>query len=118
MTKFNLFSLFILALFYNPCTTFSQNDIVSVDINKYDFLEGDRYKIKTIEIKGNKRTKKDIILRELSIKENQIIDKKTLVNIIEEDKRKLINTNLFNEIDINIILVDNSNLSIEIILIE
>lgn len=118
MTKFNLFSLFILALFYNPGTIFSQNDIVSIDINKYDFLEGDRYKIKTIEIKGNKRTKKDIILRELSIKEDEIIDKNTLVNIIEEDKRKLINTNLFNEVDINIILLDNSNLSIEIILIE
>ena len=110
MTKFNFFSLLILALFYNITNIFSQNEVISIDIQKYDYLKSESYKIKTIEINGNKRTKKDIILRELSIKEDEIIDKNIIISKVEEDKRKLINTNLFNEVDINIILLDNNNL--------
>ena len=107
MTKFNFFSLLILALFCNTANIFSQNEILSVDVQKYDYLKSESYKIKTIKVNGNKRTKKDIILRELSIKEDEIIDKNIIINRVEEDKRKLINTNLFNEVDINIILLDN-----------
>ena len=118
MTKFNFFSLLILALFYNTTNIFSQNEVISIDIKKYDYLKSESYKIKTIEINGNKRTKKDIILRELSIKEDEIIDKNIIISKVEEDKRKLINTNLFNEVDINIILLDDNNLSIKINLIE
>ena len=118
MTKFNFFSLLILALFYNTANIFSQNEILSVNIQKYDYLKSESYKIKSIKVNGNKRTKKDIILRELSIKEDEIIDKNNIISRVEEDKRKLINTNLFNEVDINIILLDDNNLSIEINLIE
>ena len=57
MTKFNFFSLLILALFYNTTNIFSQNEVISIDIQKYDYLKSESYKIKTIEIKGNKRTK-------------------------------------------------------------
>ena len=67
-------------------------------------MKSESYKIKTIKVNGNKRTKKDIILRELSIKEEEIIDKNIIISRVEEDKRRLINTNLFNEVNINIIL--------------
>ena len=90
MTKFNFFSLLILALFYNITNIFSQNEVISIDIKKYNYLKSESYKIKTTEINGNKRTKKDIILRELSIKEDEIIDKNIIISKVEEDKRKLI----------------------------
>jgi outer membrane protein assembly factor BamA len=102
MTKFNFFSLLILTLFYNTNNIFSQNQTNTIDIKKYDYLISENYKIKKIEIIGNKRTKKDIILRELSVKENDLMDKNTILKIVEEDRRKLINTNLFNEVDIMI----------------
>ena len=118
MTKFNFFSLLILTLFYNTGNIFSQNQTNTIDIKKYDYLISENYKIKKIEIIGNKRTKKDIILRELSVKENDLMDKNTILKIVEEDRRKLINTNLFNEVNISIILLDNTNLLLEINLIE
>ena len=58
MTKFNFFSLLILALFYNTANIFSQNEILSVNIQKYDYLKSESYKIKSIKVNGNKRTKK------------------------------------------------------------
>ena len=118
MTKFNFFSVIILILFSNISDVFSKNDTTTFDVEIYNKLSNETYSIKKIEIIGNKRTKRNIILRELSLKENETINKNEIINIVEEDKRKLINTNLFNEVDINIKILDENNLLIEIFLIE
>ena len=118
MTKFNFFSVIILILFSNISDVFSKNDTTTFDIEIYNKLSNETYFIKKIEIIGNKRTRRNIILRELSLKENEIINKNEIINIVEEDKRKLINTNLFNEVDINIKILDENNLVIEVFLIE
>ena len=60
------------------------------------------------EVKTNKKTKKNIITRELSFKQGQEFDKEKILSIINEDKRKIINTNLFNEVNINIRLLPNN----------
>lgn len=59
--------------------------------------------IDRIFIVGNKRTKERIIKRELDIYEGQILTKALLQQYVEEDKRKIFNTALFNDVDITVI---------------
>ena len=75
-------------------------------------------KINNIIIKGNKRTKSNIILRELNFKKNDSISFSDFQSVIEEDKRKLINTDLFNEVQIKFLLIEEKNVDIIIEVIE
>ncbi len=57
-------------------------------------------RINRIFIIGNRITKESIILRELSFKTGDIVYSEDLPGILEVDKKKLINTRLFNQVDI------------------
>ena len=79
--------------------------IDTLDYSNFDYLNNSiktNLKINIIIIKGNKRTKSNIILRELNFKKNDSISFSDFQSVIEEDKRKLINTDLFNEVQIKI----------------
>src|SRR5690606_3219335 len=62
------------------------------------FIQIDR-----VFVVGNKRTKEKIIRRELDIYEGQTLTKGLLGQYIEEGKRKLFNTGLFNEVEFTVI---------------
>ncbi|MCF6366428.1 MAG: BamA/TamA family outer membrane protein, partial [Bacteroidales bacterium] len=70
--------------------------------------------IKTVDIKGNNKTKTETILRELTFSEGDSISKKELLQKTEESKKNLQNTPLFNFVDINILNDSTSNIEIEI----
>ena len=97
--KYFLTLILILTIFFSESSATKDsvlnNTISKVIINK-------------ININGNKKTKKNIITRELSFKEGQEFDKEKILSIIYEDERKIINTNLFNEVNINIRLLPNN----------
>lgn len=57
-------------------------------------------RINRVLIIGNKVTRDFIIQRELSLKPNDTIRIKSLISAIEKDKKKLLNTRLFNSINI------------------
>ena len=111
MIKINLFYILIILFQLNIYSSFGINDTLpNINHIKLD-PKTNFYVISNIKIEGNKRTKKNIIIRELSINEGDELNKLKILEIIEEEKRKLINTNLFNEVDIkieiNIILVES-----------
>jgi outer membrane protein assembly factor BamA len=56
--------------------------------------------INRIFIVGNRITRDQIVLRELTLKQGDIIYSLDLPNILERDKKKLINTRLFNTVEI------------------
>lgn len=56
--------------------------------------------INRIFIIGNRRTRNQIILRELSLKQGDIIYSADLHSILDLDRKKLINTRLFNKVEI------------------
>ena len=56
--------------------------------------------INRIFIIGNRITRDQIVLRELSIKQGDIVYNTDLASIIDLDKKKLINTRLFNKVEI------------------
>ena len=118
MIKINLFYVFIILFQVNVYSSFGLNDTIPKNNNIKLNPSIDYYIIDKIKIEGNKRTKRDIIIRELSINEGDELIKSKTIDIIEEEKRKLINTNLFNEVEIKIKLIDNNKIEILIVLIE
>ena len=97
--KYFLTLILILTIFFSESSA-TQDSVLNNTISKVI--------INKININGNKKTKKNIITRELSFKEGQEFDKEKILSIINEDKRKIINTNLFNEVNINIRLLPNN----------
>lgn len=79
-----------------------------------DSLARDTVQIDKIFIIGYKKTKIHIIRRELSIYDGQFLIKSELEEIVEADKRKLMNTKLFLSVNIN--LVELSEEKVDIII--
>ena len=77
--------ILILTIFFSESSA-TQDSVLNNTISKVI--------INKININGNKKTKKNIITRELSFKEGQEFDKEKILSIINEDKRKIINTNI------------------------
>lgn len=63
-------------------------------------------RISKVFIVGNKQTKPQIILRELDVNEGDVIFLPDLQSMLEEDKNKLINTRLFNKVEIHLVEID------------
>lgn len=63
-------------------------------------------RVSKIFIVGNKQTKGQIILRELGVSEGEIIFLSDLQSMLKEDKNKLINTRLFNKVEIHLVEID------------
>src|SRR5688572_3336940 len=59
--------------------------------------------VSRIVVMGNRITRDRIILRELSLKSGDIIHSGELASVLDLDKKKLINTRLFNTVDIKTI---------------
>ncbi len=107
MVKIYVFSI-ILIFFYGNCfITYSQIEDRMFNTKNLSNLSKNEYIIDKILISGNKKTKENIILRELSNKIGSSIKKNELLSTIEADKRRLINTNLFNDVSIKIEVSDN-----------
>src|SRR5690606_11490384 len=68
--------------------------------------------INRIFIIGNRLTRDQIILRELSLKRGDIIYSIDLPEILELDKRKLINTRLFNTVEIRPIELEENKVDL------
>ncbi len=118
MIKINLFYVFIILFQLNIYSSSGISDTIPINNNIKLDPSIDFYIINKIIIRGNKRTKTDIIVRELSITEGEKLIKSRSFEIIEEEKRKLVNTNLFNEVEIKIKSIGKNKIEIFINLIE
>ena len=93
MIKINLFCVFIILFQINIYRSFGINDTIPINNNIKLDPSTEFYLIKKIKVEGNKRTKRDIIIRELSINEGDKLNKSKTIEIIEEEKRKLLIAN-------------------------
>ena len=120
MKKIKLFLLLIISVnLNNNNEILAKADTISNNnLEKLRLIEKDEIIIDQIIITGNKRTKENIITRELSLKLGIPITKKNLIPIIEEDKRKVINTNLFNEVNFSLEIIRDNYLILNIDVIE
>lgn len=68
-----------------------------------NFIDSDtarKFKVSTITIQGNKRTKNYIILREMRFKENDSIKSSSFKELLEQSRSLIYNTVLFTEVNI------------------
>ena len=70
--------------------------------------------VRQVLIKGNIRTKDKIILREVGVHSGDSLNKATLVEVLENDRRKIVNTNLFITVNIAVVDIGESVIDIEI----
>jgi len=116
MKNIIILSLLLLTIFINFNKLFAKSDTTSIDNLKLN--QSSNIIIDKIKILGNKKTKENIILRELTLKEGIIISKDKFISTIEEDKRKVINTDLFYEVEFKIEIIKKNHVMIIINVIE
>ena len=116
MKNIIILSLLLLTIFINFNKLLAKSDTISINNLKLNQLSN--IIIDEIKILGNKRTKENIILRELTLKEDIIISKDKFISTIEEDKRKVINTDLFNEVEFKIEIIKENHVIIIINVLE
>ena len=95
--------LFILFLFYIFNIAFSSEK----DENKY-------FIVKEINIIENNRTKDAVIISELPFKVGSEISVEHLQNQIERARQNILNTSLFNKVDIEVQYIDSNEISVYI----
>ncbi len=71
--------------------------------------------LENIEIKGNKKTKKRIITREIDLQTNVSYTFKELRELIKLDENKIFNTGLFNSVKAELEVAENSENSVNVI---
>ena len=74
-------------------------------------------KVTDIEVTGNKRTKENIILRELQFEVGERIQQSQLAEVLDENRSNLLATGLFNEVILNVKEWDLESEEIEVLII-
>ena len=116
MKNIIILSLLLLTIFINFNKLLAKSDTIS--INNLKLNQSSNIIVDEIKILGNKKTKENIILRELTLKEGIIISKDKFISTIEEDKRKVINTDLFYEVEFKIEIIKENHVIIIINVLE
>ena len=116
MKNIIILSLLLLTIFINFNKLLAKSDTTS--INNLKLNQSSNIIIDEIKILGNKKTKENIILRELTLKEGIIISKDKFISTLEEDKRKVINTDLFYEVEFKIEIIKENHVIIIINVLE
>ena len=116
MKNIIILSLLLLTIFINFNKLLAKSDTTS--INNLKLNQSSNIIVDEIKILGNKKTKENIILRELTLKEGIIISKDKFISTIEEDKRKIINTDLFYEVEFKIEIIKENHVIIIINVLE
>lgn len=72
----------------------------------------ERAVINNIFIIGNKKTKKNIILREIDLQEGVYYDWEELISLVQEDQKKIYNLQLFNKVEITPLITDTDQIEL------
>lgn len=105
--------LFLLIPFKQPLAASMPSPVDSI---KIAFANTDSLKnflkVNSIIIRGNKLTRTTIILRELQLKEGDVVTPADLHGILEKDARKLFNLHLFNTATVKPVYLENGMIDI------
>jgi outer membrane protein assembly factor BamA len=103
----------VLFLFFIGCSMslFAQQDTVSGDGGHCVF-------IREINISGKRKTKDKIILRELSVKPGECIDKGDMAAKLEQNRLRLMNLRLFNDVKVSLTNIAADTFSMDIFLLD
>lgn len=83
-----------------------------LQIIHYQSFADDSLVVRQIKIVGNLRTKKEIILRDMALKVGDTLQKAKLVDVLEADRKKIFNINLFVTVKLASEDVDNQQIDV------
>ena len=86
--------------------------LLLLQIIHYQSFADDSLVVRQIKIVGNLRTKEKIILRDMAVKEGDILQKTKLTDVLEADRKKIFNINLFVTVKVISEEVDNQQIDI------
>ena len=78
----------------------------------YQSFADDSLVVRQIKIVGNLRTKEKIIFRDMAIKAGDTLQKAKLSEILEADRKKIFNTNLFVTVKVTSETIDNQQIDV------
>ncbi len=83
-----------------------------LQIIHYQSFADDSLVVRQVKILGNNRTKEKIIFRDMAIKAGDTLQKEKLTDILEADRKKIFNTNLFVTVKVSSEITDNQQIDI------
>jgi len=86
--------------------------LLFLQIIHYQSFADDSLVVRQIKIVGNLRTKEEIILRDMALKVGDTLQKAKLVDILEADRKKIFNINLFVTVKLASEEVDNQQIDV------
>ena len=93
----NFYTCLLLLFFVNVCAQNSDSLILNGSLfNNFLLDSGEKIKVHQIILKGNKKTKSYILLREIQFKEGDSLPISQLKNNLKLVRQQLYNTTLFN----------------------
>lgn len=113
---FSYFLFCVLALFSNQvCAQQTTQDIYCTPAQNSSFVDSNNvFTVTEIKVKGNKKTKTYIILREILLKEGDTISYRRLKDVLMQSKSLVYNLNLFSEVNIEPGFVDSHSLLLSV----
>jgi len=92
-------------------------DITALSRPIYEYESNDSTASSYVEIDnifviGNIKTKKKIILREMGVARGQSITEAELKELLESDRRKIINTRLFNDVELSVLKLSETKVDV------
>ncbi len=96
--------LYIVFMLCIPATSFAHGR----DTGSYVRIE--KQTIRTIKIDGNKRTRRGILIREMSVHEGDKVSKQKMDETAELNRKRLMNLSLFSEVIVRTIPVNDSTI--------
>lgn len=109
----NFYTCLLLLFFVNVCAQNSDSLILNgSSFNNFLLDSGEKIKVHQIILKGNKKTKSYILLREIQFKEGDSLPISQLKNNLKLVRQQLYNTTLFNEISVEPIMISVSEINV------
>ncbi|MEL7004190.1 MAG: POTRA domain-containing protein [Bacteroidota bacterium] len=111
-----MFALLLSFLFYTqPDADATQAASLQALGYKYevsDSTSNNHVEIDNVFVIGNIKTKKKIILREMDVARGQSISEAELKELLEADRKKIINTRLFNDVELSILKLSETKVDV------
>jgi outer membrane protein assembly factor BamA len=86
--------------------------LLVLQIIHYKTFADDSLVVRQIRIVGNLRTKEKIIFRDMAVKSGDTLQKAKLTDVLESDRKKIFNTNLFVTVKVTSEEVDNQQIDV------
>lgn len=83
-----------------------------LQIVHYQSFADDLLIVRQVKVVGNNRTKEKIVFRDMAVKAGDTLQKEKLIDILEADRKKIFNTNLFVTVKVSSEIIDNQQIDV------